>query len=165
MVTALGLDRLSSRRTTLGWDYEYQRSNATEGLSEDVQRLYMRLEWDVNRRVALEFRGGAFMHSPEVGETETGVIGWIDVEFNQGLTAGPVRFGFNLGVSPSSDDELVGTSLNTTASVVMSARMAVTDALGIATARVTLSRRDLYRDRERTEIGRRSRSCHPAVPS
>jgi hypothetical protein len=113
---SLGMTHTTSARGQLGWAYNYGRSES-QGADEDIHRLELVLNRELTRRVGLDLRAGGYLRSPEGRSDETGTTGGVELRFNDGLTLGPVRFGFGLGVSPSTDEALIGNSVATAVGV------------------------------------------------
>ena len=109
-----------SRKTSMGIAYNFRRVELETTGTEDFQSLSFSVAHDFSKKVRAEMRVGGYKRSTENAESETRVLVTANVRFNQGLTLGPVRFDFSVGVIPSNGGALTGTAVNATGGVSIS---------------------------------------------
>ena len=118
---SLNLSTDLSRRSQLELGYSYTWVQLEESGDEQIQQGSLTYRQQLSRTLRLDTRLGAFaVRSVETGESDTGTFGAIGVQFNDGLVAGPLRFGFSAGASPSGGGALIGSALNTSVGASMS---------------------------------------------
>jgi hypothetical protein len=109
-----------SRRASWGINYSFRHAELDLSGDEDFHAVDLFWSYDLNARMVIGLRFGAFSRQPDIGEAENRAFGGIELQFNEGLTLGPLRFGFNLGTTPSSGGALTGTAADSTAGVFVS---------------------------------------------
>ncbi len=122
-----GFGHQVSQRTNLGADYMFRRADLDLTGEEDLHRAAFLIDRALGRRVGIKVRIGGFVRSRDAAplEDERGVDFSVNLGFNEGLVAGPVRFDFVAGIRPDAAGDLGGTSLNTTAGVYLTAARTV----------------------------------------
>lgn len=114
----LRAERTVSRRTRLGARYAYQYADLEISGEEKFNEFAFTSEHDLSRRFSLGLELGVLRRTVEASnEDDTEVTGNLELAFNDGLTAGPVRIDFGFGFGPSPGGALEGTSMNSSASV------------------------------------------------
>jgi hypothetical protein len=113
--------RQLSEKTSLGGKYTYGITDLDINGEDELHRVQFTVGTDVSKRVAIVAEVGGYSRTnDDLDESSSGLDANLNIKFNEALTAGPVRFGFGAGVTPSSGGSLEGTSSNRTVFASMS---------------------------------------------
>lgn len=120
-VAATGFNHTVSARSSVGGEYTYGLTELDMGGDIDTHRLDFTFSTRVSRRISLGGRAGGYHSTRDAtDETKSGAEGTLSINFNDDLTAGPVRVRFGFGILPSYGGAQEGTSTNTGAFVAVS---------------------------------------------
>jgi len=109
-----GFKRKVSGSSSVGAEYTYGLTDLEQEGQVNTHRLNFTFSTRVSRRISLGGKVGGYRSTHDtLREDKSGAEGTLSINFNDDLTAGPVRFRFGAGVLPSYGGAQEGTSTNT----------------------------------------------------